>query len=45
MKRYFILLLFACLLVSYGQIVVDNPLSDRVTGYDIEAVLDPESIL
>src|SRR5512137_501584 len=40
MRRYFILLLLCLPPVSYGQIVLDKPLSDRVTGYDIRAVLN-----
>jgi len=42
MRRYFILLLLCLPLASYGQIVLDKPLSDRVTGYDITAVLNTE---
>jgi len=42
MKRYFILFLFCLTPALYGQTILDKPLSDRVTGYDITAVLDPE---
>ncbi len=42
MRRYFILVLLYLPFVSYGQVILDKPLSDRVTGYDITAVLDPE---
>lgn len=35
---------FLCLLpfVAGAQLVLDKPLSDRLTGYDIDVVLDPE---
>jgi hypothetical protein len=37
--------LFLCCLLPIaagGQVVVEKPLSPRLTGYDIDAVLDPE---
>ncbi|HMT68178.1 MAG TPA: hypothetical protein PKE28_11330, partial [Bacteroidales bacterium] len=42
MKR--ILLVFLCLLpfTAGGQVIVDKPLSARLTGYDIDVTLDPE---
>ena len=41
MKR--ILLVFMCLLpfTAGGQVIVDKPLSARLTGYDIDVTLDP----
>ena len=42
MKRYFIIFLLCLPPALYGQIIFDKPVSDRVTGYDINAVLDPE---
>jgi len=42
MKSYFILFLLCLPLAMSGQIILDRPLSDRVTGYDISAVLNPE---
>ena len=41
MKR--ILLVFMCLLpfMAGGQVIVDKPLSERLTGYDIDVTLDP----
>jgi len=42
MRRFFFV--FFCLLpfAAGGQVVVDKPLSARLTGYDIDVVLDPE---
>lgn len=34
-----ILLLFPC--IAGGQIIVDKPLSSRLTGYDMNVTLDP----
>jgi hypothetical protein len=42
MKKIFSVLLCLLPFVAEGQIVVDKPLSTRLTGYDINAVLDPE---
>lgn len=42
MKKYFILFLICLPSAMFGQIILDKPLSDRVTGYDITAVLHPE---
>src|SRR5665647_1130343 len=42
MKKYFILFLICLPPALFGQIILDKPLSDRVTGYDITAVLHPE---
>ncbi len=40
-----ILVVFLCLLpfTAGGQIIVDRPLSDRLTGYDIDVTFDPEA--
>ncbi len=44
MNRYrqvFFTLLFLLPFMLTGQIIVDKPLSERLTGYDIEVTLDP----
>ncbi len=43
MKRFLFAVCICIPIVSAGQVVVDTPLSARLTGYDIEAVLDPSS--
>jgi hypothetical protein len=43
MRKCILFLVLAAPFVLSGQIVVDTPLSARLTGYDIDAVLDPES--
>ena len=42
MRRYVILFLLGLAPALYGQIILDKPLSDRITGYDITAVLNTE---
>jgi hypothetical protein len=41
MRKYLILLLLSLPLLARGQVIFDRPLSSRITGYDITAVLDP----
>ena len=41
MKRYLFLLLICMPAMMSGQIISDRPLSDRITAYDINAVLNP----
>lgn len=43
MRRFVLALYLLIPMALTGQIVVDNPLSERLTGYDIEAVLDAET--
>ena len=43
MKRFVLAICFGLPLTLAGQIIVDTPLSARLTGYDIDAVLEPAS--
>jgi hypothetical protein len=41
MKRYFLSLLMFVPALLGGQVIFEKPLSERITGYDINATLDP----
>jgi hypothetical protein len=41
MRKYLIIVMCAMPLFLNGQVIFDRPLSDRTTGYDIYAVLNP----
>lgn len=43
MKRFVLALYLLIPLTLTGQVIVNKPLSERLTGYDINAVLDPET--
>jgi len=42
MRRFILFLMLSAPFLLKGQIVVEAPLSDRLTGYDIDVVLDTE---
>jgi hypothetical protein len=41
MKRHLILMLICVPVLLNGQVIFDKPLSERITGYDINATLNP----
>lgn len=43
MKRFVIAVCLSLPLALAGQVIVNTPLSARLTGYDIDAVLEPET--
>ncbi len=43
MKKFVFTVFLWIPLLAAGQVVVESPLSQRLTGYDINAVLDPET--
>jgi hypothetical protein len=43
MRRFVLAVCLTIPMALVGQVVVDKPLSERLTGYDIDAVFDPET--